>query len=167
MRLATILFAGTALSGTGCSYLIHDRRAITTVPKSSEEVRAQLGEPVASGVQDGVRYEQFESRQKYRDVDYTSMSYSMRMMVTAGLAELWYLPCELYFQSKRLAFGQHILVCYDGYGRIASFEVNRSGWRALTPTQAVIERVREWNEKDANKPEKPAVGAMFVTSRSR
>jgi hypothetical protein len=111
-----VLVFCAALSN-GCSMLIAQSGKDLNICATREEVRAELGEPCASGVEEGKRFEEYRSRWKISEAgSYGCLTYGMGFAMTFGASELLLFPQALYLLGKRTVLGQTVRVTYDDAG---------------------------------------------------
>ena len=133
MRIACLLLAALASFSSGCAAFIASRGKDLTVLTTKEEVHAVLGEPAASGVDEGQVFEEFRTRQKIATFSWVfGEGYLMLMVGTGGTAELVLTPMELYRVCKGTLLGQTIRVTYDTAGRATGHYLNGE---SLPPSQ--------------------------------
>jgi YD repeat-containing protein len=89
--------------------------------ETKADVRAQLGDPVAIGVEDGAPFEEYRTRRKISRSGappYCGPGYAMLGIMTCGTVELILVPYELYLVGSGALLGQRLRFTYDTADRV-------------------------------------------------
>src|SRR5262245_56857641 len=112
MRPALLLLIALVPLSGGCSFLIarrgEDLRDLTT----RQEVRQRLGEPVASGVNNGRPYEDFHFTGKLADSNRAYVE-AVAGAFTLGISEVAMLPVEAFQPGNDVLNGHDVRFVYD------------------------------------------------------
>jgi hypothetical protein len=132
MRPLPLLLVPSLLFTSGCAGLIAQSGTDLASLNTREEFHAALGQPVTSGVADGVFFEEYHTRRKIAEpwacCGYGE-GYAMMLVATFGAIDLLCVPCELYQIGRNTVLGQTIRVTYGPTG--AAWELSIDGEQAL------------------------------------
>jgi hypothetical protein len=122
MRCASLFVLAVAALSTGCAALVaktgRDPEGLTP-----ERVTREFDTPVATSNQDGTSTLTFRTHQKIAEPG-RSDELMTADFLSFGLAELVYVPRELYRATRTTFLGREIMVRYDALGRVYSVMVD-------------------------------------------
>jgi hypothetical protein len=124
MRCIGLLLAASVALSSGCAAMIAVGGKDLTSATSKEQVRTELGEPIAWGVEDGSRFEEFHTHRKISAAYSERLSTeSMAWVCTLGTSDVLFVPYELYLITHAALFGQTVRVTYDIGGKVSAIAV--------------------------------------------
>src|SRR5947209_7778858 len=124
MRCSCLVFSACVLLSTGCAGLLSECGKDITKLTNRDDVHAQFGEPIASGVENakvGHEYavwEEFHAQEIIAN-PYRGPGYGMGFMMSFGLSELIFVPMELTRLTKAMLIGEDLRFSYDEAGRVS------------------------------------------------
>lgn len=123
MRYALLLLLVPALMATGCSLFIAKAGEDISHIKTRGDAHAEFGPPTADGVDDGLPFEEFQTRRKISE-PFRASTHSMALGMTMCLYEFYLFPRELYFLAKGGLVGRTVRVTYNPDGSIRSGSID-------------------------------------------
>lgn len=117
MRYALLLLIGPSLLATGCSMFIAKAGKDISLLKTRGDAHAEFGPPTAAGMDDGLPFEEFQTRRKISE-PFRASTHSMALGMTICLYEFYLFPRELYFLAKGGLAGRTVRVTYNPDGSI-------------------------------------------------
>jgi hypothetical protein len=117
MRYLRLTLVISSLISSGCSSLLARSGVDLSALATREQVRAEFGEPEASGTTEDGYYEEYHSRRKISDPVIAS-AYGMMFVMYFGLGEAVSLPIEAGRLASTTISGQEIRVTYDSADQV-------------------------------------------------
>jgi hypothetical protein len=139
MRRADLLFVAVLGLCAGCAALVASSGQDLTPLRTRDEVHTQFGKPDKDGVENGVVYEEYFTHRKIAERNSARLGdgYGMALLMTCGLADLVFLPRELFVAGERAIAGETIRVTYDESNDVTGFTLDGQPLDVLgsTPTR--------------------------------
>ena len=159
MRIACLLLISTVPLSGGCSSLIACAGQDSSAWGTKTEVRAEMGEPVANGVEDGVAFDEYRTRRKISEAGTIGMSgRGMKFAVTFGASELIAFPRELYWLGSRTLFGRNLRFTYDAAEKVTRVFLDGERLVWLTDNRPFwMSRSRHSSDTAASGPTAPGI----------
>lgn len=126
MRIVSFLLIATIPLLSGCAALIAQSGTDLTQLQTREEIHTKLGKPSCEGIQDGKFFEEYRTRRKIAEDEFSLPvpSYGYSLMGTCGAIDLVLVPYEILLVSGRTLLGQKIRVTYGKKGKVEDIELN-------------------------------------------
>jgi hypothetical protein len=122
-RLHYLFLIALGCAPSGCSLLIMDCGKKIEDCKTRDEVRALIGEPEITGVNESDEFDDFFTHAKIAESNQANIL-GIYVATTLGIYEIIWTPYQGYRALKNIICGQRIRVYYDTDGRVCRFESN-------------------------------------------
>lgn len=109
----------------GCSVFVAQTGTDLSQFRTKEQVLMHFGAPVEDDPSKQPEYALYHTREKVATDEMTQTAETPAYFLTMGLYELYALPREVYYLTKRTIFGQTLEFQYDRTGRVIS--IRRDG----------------------------------------
>jgi hypothetical protein len=123
MRPMLCLCAATALLSGGCAALIAHSGTDPGRAATRAQVRQTFGEPAATGGADGEPYEDFCCHAKVAE-NLRASVLLLTSYYSLGLADLYYVPCEVGRVGWKALRGYDLRFYYDADGRVTKYTID-------------------------------------------
>lgn len=123
MRPPLFLCAVAMLCSAGCASLIARTGTDPSEITTREQVHQAFGSPTASGGSDGERYEDFCCHAKVAENFRACLLY-MTSFYTLGLADLYFVPCEVGRAGWKTIRGYDLRFYYDTNGTVTKHTID-------------------------------------------
>jgi hypothetical protein len=123
MRLAMFSCVAVALFMAGCASCIARCGCDPGKILTREQVRQTLGEPIASGGTSEEPYEEFHCHRKIAE-NLRGTVLWLAAVYTLGLADLYYVPCEVVHFGEKTIAGWNVRIYYDATGKVTKYAID-------------------------------------------
>jgi hypothetical protein len=130
VRIARTLLIAAASFVSGCAHMIAESGLDLAALPNKEAVHEQVGQPIATGTENGHYFEEYRTRRKLAEPTPARCwgeGYVILTTMTAGLSECIAVPNELFILGRRTVFGQPIRVTYAENGSVGSVLFDEPG----------------------------------------
>ena len=127
MRYALMLIVAATFSLPGCTIVLKNAGKDLSKLKTRDDVRRDFGPPLEALQFDDRAVETYQTRRKISETWRYPML-AMGYVMTFGLGDLVWFPCEVVRFAKHTAVGQRLQFSYDATGRIV--DITLDGERA-------------------------------------
>ena len=121
MRITSCFLVVAMLFTTGCAHMIAESGLDLGALPNKEAVHEAVGQPIASGTEDGLYFEEYRTRRKLAEpqpLRCWGEGYAMLLVMTCGLSECITVPHEAFILGRRTLLGQPIRVTYGDDGAV-------------------------------------------------